>query len=69
MDKQAESLREIDLSVGPHSARRDWRVVRINFNGRSAEQKAAVARAIRALYEPERADAVAAAGDEQAVRR
>jgi hypothetical protein len=51
------ALSDLDVAVGPHPARRDWRVLRVNFNGNDAEQKARVGEAIRALYAPRTAPA------------
>jgi hypothetical protein len=41
---------DLDVSIGPHPAREDWRTLRVNCDARVPEQKARVAAAIRSLY-------------------
>jgi hypothetical protein len=52
MPKADRTLNDLDVSVGPHPARREWRTLRVNFNADVPDQRERVAEAIRALYSP-----------------
>jgi hypothetical protein len=58
-DVAAKPENDVEISVGPHSRRKGWRVVRVTYRG-TPEQARRVARALAALTTPADAESPSA---------
>jgi hypothetical protein len=52
MPQVHQAPRDIEVAVGPHSARPDWRVLRVNFDASQPDQQARISEALRSLFAP-----------------
>ena len=43
---------DLEVSLGPHQARRDWRVLRVNYNADDPRQQTRVSEALKTLFSP-----------------
>jgi hypothetical protein len=50
-----QAPRDIEVAVGPHAARPDWRVLRVNFDASQPDQQERVSQAVRSLLAPREA--------------